>query len=203
MKKGIALSAYDVYCYYYFTSRNFMKSKIITKFLGLLCLVTISVNQTFADDIKVLSDYLKSLKSISIDFTQYDARNGHVDGKLVIIKPDYFRCNYYKPYPLLIVGNKKEVAMYDYELEQATHIDKKENIFNFLLTDLLNLIRSLGQFFVFQDTLDQSSVLLVRSNCCFHSFDCAFLLYSATTFLVRGSASSTEMMNLEQYCLTD
>ena len=27
------------------------------------------------------------------------------------------------------VGNKKEVAMYDYELEHATHIDKKENLF--------------------------------------------------------------------------
>lgn len=103
--------------------------------MGLLCLLTISINQTFADDIQILSDYLKSLKSVSMDFSQIDARSGKAEGKLIIIKPDYFRCNYYAPYPLLIVGNKKEVAMYDYDLEQATHIDKKENLFNFLLTE--------------------------------------------------------------------
>lgn len=112
-----------------------MKSKIITKILGLLCLLTISINQTFADDLNILSDYLKSLKSVSMDFSQFDARSGRSEGKLVIIKPDRFRCNYYAPHPLLIVGNKKEVAMYDYELEQVTRIDKKENVFNFILTE--------------------------------------------------------------------
>lgn len=112
-----------------------MKGKIISKLLALLCLITIYINQTFADDINVLSDYLKSLKSVAIDFTQFDARGRKTEGKLIIIKPDNFRCNYYKPYPLLIVGNKKEVAMYDYELEQVTRINKKDNLFNFLLTE--------------------------------------------------------------------
>lgn len=129
-----------------------MKSKIISKFLALLCLLTISINQTFADDIKVLSDYLKSLKSVSIDFTQYDARSGRANGKLVIMKPDYFRCNYYAPYPLLIVGNKKEVAMYDYELEHVTHIDKKENLFNFLLTDASDWEKD----FVLEEVINES-----------------------------------------------
>lgn len=115
-----------------------MKTKIISKFLPLLFFVTISVNQTFADNIQDLSNYLKSLKSFSMDFKQFDTRNGKAEGKLILIKPDFFRCNYYAPYPLLIVGNKQEVTMYDYELDQATHIDKKENLFNFLLTDLDN-----------------------------------------------------------------
>lgn len=97
-------------------------------------MVTILVNASYADDIKTLSKYLDSLKSVTIDFTQFDARNGKSEGKLVIIKPYNFRCNYYKPYPLLIVGNKHELAIYDFDLENATKIDRKENLFNFILT---------------------------------------------------------------------
>lgn len=97
---------------------------------------------TYADDnsqIDILKAYLKSLNSVAIDFTQVDSHGGQAAGKLVIVKPDKFLCNYYAPYSLLIVGNKSYVSLYDYDLEQLTRVGVDENIFNFLLTDKGNI----------------------------------------------------------------
>ena len=112
-----------------------MRSKIKRQFFILMCLVTMFAQITFADDIKTISNYLQNLKSVSMDFVQFDSRSEKAEGKLIMVKPHKFRCNYYEPYPLLIVGNKSEIALYDYELENTTRINKDENIFNFLFTE--------------------------------------------------------------------
>ncbi len=86
-----------------------------------------------------IKSYLNSLKKVAIEFEQIDNEGTHVIGKLLIQKPYKFRCNYYPPYPLVIVGNKNYIAIYDYQLEQLTRIKSEENLFSFLLLNNLNL----------------------------------------------------------------
>lgn len=98
--------------------------------------LTISANSAIAEvDVAIFTDYLSSLKAVSMDFRQIDSRGQETTGKLIIQKPHKFRINYYPPYPLLLLGNKHEVIMYDYGLAQTTRVDSKENLFNFLLVD--------------------------------------------------------------------
>ena len=82
-----------------------------------------------------LAGYLSGLKSIAVEFTQTDTRGTSAIGMLIIDKPHKFRCNYYAPFPLLIVGNTNYVSVYDYELEHFSRIKAEENIFNFLLLE--------------------------------------------------------------------
>jgi outer membrane lipoprotein-sorting protein len=86
--------------------------------------------------IVALSQYISGLKSVAMDFRQSDSRGGATSGKMILNKPNKFRMNYYAPYPLLVLGNDYEVVIYDYSLEQTTRIDRKENLFNFLLSDM-------------------------------------------------------------------
>ena len=98
--------------------------------------LAISSSSVIADsNVSIFTDYLSSLKAVSIDFSQIDSRGQEASGKLIIQKPHKFRINYYSPYPLLLLGNKHEVIMYDYGLVQTTRVDAKENLFNFLLVD--------------------------------------------------------------------
>lgn len=97
----------------------------------------ISSTNSFAEvTIETFTNYLSNLKAVSMDFNQIDSRGQKADGKLIIQKPHRFRINYYPPYPLLLLGNKREVIMYDYSLQQTTRVDAKENLFNFLLVDM-------------------------------------------------------------------
>lgn len=98
-------------------------------------------HHAFADDtvITKFKSYLASLQSVAIDFTQDDSRGVNAAGKLIIVKPDKFLCNYYAPYPLIIVGNKTYVSVYDFDLEQLSRIKTEDNMLNFLLTDKGNL----------------------------------------------------------------
>jgi outer membrane lipoprotein-sorting protein len=106
--------------------------------LIIILFIFISSNIYAAEEMKNLKIYLTSLKSISIDFSQIDNSGKLINGKLLIQKPYNFRCNYYEPFPLLIVGNKTDIIIYDYEMEQTSYISASENIFNFLLVDTEN-----------------------------------------------------------------
>lgn len=77
--------------------------------------------------------FLNRLDKIAVEFVQTDTRGGSAKGMLIIDKPHKFRCNYYAPFPLLIVGNKNYVSVYDYEMEHFTRIKAEENLFNFML----------------------------------------------------------------------
>jgi len=129
-----------------------MKTKKIREIFITLCMVTIFANLSFADDMDTLTHYLRGLKNVSMDFTQYDAKGDKAKGSLLLLKPYNFRLNYCPPFPLLIVGNKKQVVMYDYELETTSRIDREENIFNFILTDEDNLNKE----FNLQNILNES-----------------------------------------------
>jgi outer membrane lipoprotein-sorting protein len=112
-----------------------MIGKIHMRFFVFLCLIAITAHNAIAKDAEIITKYLKTLDSIAMDFLQVDSRGANGEGKLIILKPHRFRCNYYAPYPLLLLGNKSEIVVYDYQLEQTTRIDAKENLFNFLLAD--------------------------------------------------------------------
>ena len=107
--------------------------------IKILCFLYLAIvaNSSIAEvNVSLFTNYLSSLKSVAMDFNQIDSRGQGASGKLIISKPHRFRINYYPPYPLLLLGNKSEVIMYDYSLQQTTRVDAKENLFNFLLVDM-------------------------------------------------------------------
>ncbi len=89
--------------------------------------------------ISEFKSHLFDLKSVAIDFTQNDTRGQSASGRLIIVKPDNFLCNYYEPYPIIISGNKSYVSIYDFDMDQVTLIESKDNMFNFLLTNNVDL----------------------------------------------------------------
>jgi outer membrane lipoprotein-sorting protein len=105
----------------------------------------LSAAQNMTTDVK---DYIKNIKSIAVEFTQTDSTGVQASGMLIIDKPYKFRCNYYEPFPLLIVGGSNYVSVYDYEMEHLSRIKAEDNIFYFLLVsdiDFQNKFEILAQ----------------------------------------------------------
>ena len=95
-----------------------------------------NIQQASATDVSgEINSYIKNIKSIALEFTQSDSNGSKSNGMLIIDKPHKFRCNYYAPFPLVIVGGSNYVSVYDYEMEHLSRIKAEENIFNFLLVD--------------------------------------------------------------------
>ena len=127
-----------------------------------LAVIFVFVNSitVYANDHTVileLKTYLRTIKSVAIDFTQEDSKNNIAKGKLLIRKPYNFRCNYYPPFPLVIIGTKNFVSMYDYDMEQVSRINRSENIFNFLLEDNENFDR----YFVFESVINEGNIFKI------------------------------------------
>jgi outer membrane lipoprotein-sorting protein len=99
-------------------------------------------------------NYLSEIDSVAIDFTQEDSRSHVAYGKLLINKPYRFRCNYYEPFPLVIIGNKNFVSVYDYDMEHVSRIKPAENIFNFLLEHKATFDKN----FVFESIIDENNI---------------------------------------------
>lgn len=113
-----------------------------------------------AEDIKAIDQfktYLREIKSVAIDFTQEDSLGNKASGKLLISKPYRFRCNYYSPYPLLIVGSQNYVSVYDYEMKDTIRIKPSENIFNFLLEERVDFDR----YFDFEEAIDEGNIFKI------------------------------------------
>ncbi|WP_147143765.1 outer-membrane lipoprotein carrier protein LolA [Rickettsia asiatica] len=107
--------------------------------------------------ISELKTYLRTIKSVAIDFTQEDSYGKIVKGKLLIHKPYNFRCNYYPPFPLVIIGTKNFVSMYDYDMEQVSRINRSENTFNFLLEDNEHFDKD----FVFESVINERNIFKI------------------------------------------
>lgn len=79
---------------------------------------------TFADASADLQRYLAETKSLRGEFQQVvTQRSGKVQrssGTLVIAKPGKFRWEYLKPYQQLLLGDGKQVTLYDADLMQVT-----------------------------------------------------------------------------------
>jgi outer membrane lipoprotein-sorting protein len=111
----------------------FTKLKNTIPFLILLSYHIVSAENT-NDLIQKIQQNLKKLDKVAIEFSQTDKNNNVAEGKLLIQKPSFFRCNYYPPYPLLIVGGKKYISMYDYSLETISYVSARDNIMNLLFS---------------------------------------------------------------------
>ena len=109
----------------------------------MICIIFVLPCITFGgesdDPLEQVKNYIQSIKSVAIEFDQVDVKNNRASGILIIDKPYKFRCNYYPPYPIVIIGNKNYVSLYDYEMEQLSRIKYRDNIFSFLLEDNLDL----------------------------------------------------------------
>ena len=108
----------------------------------ILLLIIFRANFAFASTedqiIENIKSSIQNIQSVAISFEQSDSKGTKATGVLVINKPHKFRVNYFKPFPLLIVGNKNYVSVYDDEMENLSRISAEENIFNFLLVDRIN-----------------------------------------------------------------
>ncbi|MDC0864618.1 outer-membrane lipoprotein carrier protein LolA [Rickettsiaceae bacterium] len=112
----------------------------------------------FADDFSgEIKSYIANIKSVAIEFVQSDESDHKSIGMLIIDKPYKFRCNYYEPFPLVIVGNKNYVSVYDYEMQHLSRIKASENIFNFLLLDQVNFD---GQFEILSESKTSGSYII-------------------------------------------
>lgn len=99
------------------------------------------------DVLQEIQTYLQSIKAVAIDFSQSDLNGLTFEGMLIIEKPSKFRCNYYEPFPLVIIGNGHYVSMYDYAMEHLSHIQIDDNIFNFLLASDINFSNKITVLF--------------------------------------------------------
>lgn len=130
-------------------------------FLIIVCIFTNSIAAFGLDDnadILELKTYMGMMKSIAVDFTQEDSQGNIAQGKLLISKPYNFRCNYYYPFPIIIVGTKNFVSIYDYDMEQVSRIARGENIFNFLLEDNENFDKD----FVVESVVSEKYLLRIK-----------------------------------------
>jgi outer membrane lipoprotein-sorting protein len=84
-----------------------------------------------------------TLDNIAIDFSQIDTSySSESEGTIIIKKPYNFRVNYYNNIPFLLIGNKSEIALYDYELKQTTRISPDQTNFNIFLLNAENFKKS-------------------------------------------------------------
>jgi outer membrane lipoprotein-sorting protein len=115
-------------------------------------------NDSLPEAAIAIADYIADIKTAAIEFTQQDSEGNIAHGTLVIDKPYKFRCNYYKPFPLLIIGNKNYISVYDYEMKYIARIKTTENAFNFLLLDRIDFQ---NQFEILQIT-DQDNKYIMK-----------------------------------------
>lgn len=109
-----------------------------THFVNWLIIITLIFSAAKAHAASIpdeVKQYIGNIKSIAVEFSQEDSVGRKAEGMLIIDKPFKFRCNYYEPFPIIIVGNKNYVSVYDFEMGQLSRIKSEENIFNFLLVD--------------------------------------------------------------------
>lgn len=135
-----------------------IKMKKLFSLIILCFLVGVSTASAVNNEaISQFKTYLREIKSVAIDFTQEDSHGNKAEGKLLINKPYKFRCNYYPPFPLVIISNKNYVSIYDYDMQQASRVKMTENIFNFLLEDK----EGFDKHFTFKSAIDKGNIFKI------------------------------------------
>ena len=119
-------------------------SKLIFVFVIEFCLSHINIysQQNHIEVANLLNKKLKAINMLAVDFTEIDSKNNITKGKMLIQKPLKFRINYYPPFPLMIVGNKNYITIYDFEFNSFTRIKSSENILGFLVENNSEFLES-------------------------------------------------------------
>jgi len=123
------------------------------------------------NEIEAISSYLKSLKSMSANFTQIDKRGNEQIGKFYLSRPSKMRWEYRSPKELTIIMNGERVYYYDKDLDQVSHyIGEKgliglfgeDDIFSSKYVDLVDLRNNGDKIEVtFQKKEDSGKITLV------------------------------------------
>ena len=112
------------------------KSQCVLVKIILSLFLVLSIHPVALADVSgEIKTYIRNIKTIAVEFSQSDSQGTKSEGMLIIDKPYKFRCNYYEPFPLVIVGNNNYVSVYDYEMEHLSRIKAEDNIFYFLLVN--------------------------------------------------------------------
>jgi len=110
---------------------------IFSKLQGaIFFLILLSYNTTLAlvdnSIIQKIQANLANIDKAAIEFVQVDKKGNLAEGILLVEKPYFFRCNYYPPYPMLIVSGEKFLSIYDYEMETLSRTQSSDNIISIL-----------------------------------------------------------------------
>ena len=122
-----------------------LRTKILSFILSLLfSSISFAGDECDKSIIKDIEAYLSQNSKIAIPFIQVNSKNDEEStGIIVIKKPNKFRVNYDSPHPLLITGSKNFINIYDFELEELSRVNSKDNFFRFLLDVNVSLEKSL------------------------------------------------------------
>jgi outer membrane lipoprotein-sorting protein len=86
--------------------------------IGLVAIAPVAVAQP--SDLARVSDHLRSVETMTANFTQTDRAGKTLTGVLTLKKPGKVRFQYEKGVPLLIVGDGKALTMIDYQVKQVS-----------------------------------------------------------------------------------
>ncbi|WP_164115223.1 outer membrane lipoprotein carrier protein LolA [Sphingorhabdus sp. Alg239-R122] len=128
----------------------------LTPLAATLPAIPVAAQSTTADLDRV-SRHLKTVTTLTANFTQTDRTNQTVSGKLTWKQPGRIRFQYQKDVPLLIVSDGKALTLIDYEVNQV----QRWPIRNSPLGALLDPDRDLAKYGKVVPT-DNPNVLSVR-----------------------------------------
>lgn len=103
---------------------------------------TAVVAQSAASQLSQVQSHLKSVSTMTANFSQSDRRGQTLNGQLSLKRPGKIRFEYGKNVPMLIVADGKRLTMIDYEVNQV----ESWPIGNSPLSVLLNPNQDLARF---------------------------------------------------------
>ncbi len=103
---------------------------------------------TKAENLDQIQRHLRSLSTMTANFTQTDRAGRQLSGKLYLKQPGRIRFQYQKDAKLLVVGDGKALTMIDYQVNQV----QRWPIGNSPLSALMNPNRNLSKYGTMQPT---------------------------------------------------
>lgn len=122
---------------------------------------THKMQQINQEVVKIAKDILTESNKFIIDFLQSDSNGKEAKGILLVEKPYKFRINYFPPFPLLIVGNKNYVSIYDYDMETINLVKRNEFFSHILSLDGNDFDRE----FLIEEAFRKNEKIIIRMEC--------------------------------------
>lgn len=146
--------------------RSIMKAAVYCRnsiggmfFILLLLLPPITHAQTVAPEVvKKVETYMNGLDTLAADFLQVAPDGTLSEGKFYLQRPGRMRWQYKPPTPLLMVADGEYFIIYDYELEEITHIDLDDTIMSFLARKPLRFESPV----VVEEAVEEAGTLRIR-----------------------------------------
>ncbi len=91
------------------------------------------------EDLQRIEAYLNDIRTFSSPFLQIASDGSQAKGTVSISRPGKMRIEYDPPVPLLIVGGKGSMVVYDKELQQANYIGTEQTPIGVLLREQIRL----------------------------------------------------------------